>query len=140
MPPALFVSQWYLSRLFPGHKVFRFRPFEDFDDVADELAAADIAFLAPDQFYMLPDGYFDIFATISSLAEMTASQISQYLGLMCCKTRERVYIKQWREWENPLDGTQLVESDYDLMPGWRKRLSRIDSVQNLFFETVWEAE
>lgn len=140
VPPALFVSQWYLSRLFPQRRVFAFRPFKSFEEVAGELASADIAFLTPDQFYLLPDGYFDIFLTISSLAEMTWSQISQYIGLMCSKTKSRIYIKQWREWSNPIDKMTLTQSDYDLLPGWHKRIDRVDSVQNLFFETLWEAD
>jgi len=140
VPPALFVSQWYLSRLFPGKRIFTFRPFDSFEEVAGELAETDIAFLTPDQFYRLPDRYFDAFLTISSLAEMTFSQISQYIGLMCCKTKSRIYIKQWREWTNHVDKMTVTRTDYDLLPGWRKRIDRVDSVQDRFFETLWEAD
>jgi putative sugar O-methyltransferase len=140
LPPALFVSQWYLSRLFPERRVFTFRPFGSFDEIAGELAAADLAFLTPDQFYLLPDRYFDIFLTISSLAEMTPSQVSQYIGLMCNKTKSRIYIKQWREWVNKIDRVAWTQEDYDLQPGWHKRIDRIDSVQDEFFETLWEAD
>jgi putative sugar O-methyltransferase len=139
VPPALFVSQWYLTRLFPERRVFAFRPFQRFEDIDEELAAADIAFLTPDQFYQLPDRYFDVFLTISSLAEMSWSQISQYLALMACKTKSRIYIKQWRTWTNPLEGITVQQADYDLPAGWRKRIDRVDAVQDLFFETLWEA-
>jgi putative sugar O-methyltransferase len=140
VPPALLVSQWYLSRALPGRRVFAFRPFGAFDEVAAELRAADLAFLTPDQFELLPDGYFDAFATISTLAEMTRPQVARYLELIARKTRARVYVKQWREWTNPVDRLTLRQADYDLAPGWRKRMERVDSVQDLFFETLWESE
>ena len=140
VPPALFVSQWYLSRVFPQKRVFAFRPFDSFEKIASELDAADIVFLTPDQFYLLPDGYFDIFLTISSLAEMTLDQVWEYIGLMCRKTKNRIYIKQWREWTNPVDRVTLEKDDYDLLPGWHKRIDRVDSVQDRFFETLWEVD
>ncbi|HYD56199.1 MAG TPA: putative sugar O-methyltransferase [Burkholderiales bacterium] len=139
VPPALFVSQWYLSRLFPERRVFRFRRFESFDKIADEIAACDIVFLAPDQFGLLPDRYFDAFLTISSLAEMTWAQISRYVALMASKTKHRVYVKQWRRWTNPADQMTVTQENYNLPRGWQKVLDRVDSVQDEFFETVWQA-
>ena len=37
IPPALFISQWYLSNSFEDKKVFKFRDFDDWDSVKDDL-------------------------------------------------------------------------------------------------------
>ena len=60
-PPALYVSQKYLSGVFPEKKVMKFRPFMQFTEVADEYTQADIVFLMPDQLEKLPDRSGDLF-------------------------------------------------------------------------------
>ena len=70
IPPALYVSQRYLRVVFPELRFFRFRPFEDFSEVADEFESSKVCFLTPDQLERLPAKYFDLFITISSLQEM----------------------------------------------------------------------
>jgi|tagenome__1003787_1003787.scaffolds.fasta_scaffold15557540_1 hypothetical protein len=46
VPPALYLSQWYLTTLFPKRRAFRFRGFETFKEIDGELTEADIAFRA----------------------------------------------------------------------------------------------
>ena len=70
IPPALGVAQWYLSTLFPDARTFHYRPFERYDEVAEELEAADFAFLLPHQVELLPDQSIDLVVNISSLQEM----------------------------------------------------------------------
>ena len=137
IPPALFVSQWYLSKLFTNKSIFKFRPWSDYDFIATEIDQADIAFLTPDQFSKLPDQYFHAGFTISSLAEMTHKQANMYLDLLSRKVRHEVYIKQWIESTNTLDGASFQRSDFDMSNLWKKTLDRVDTVQDRFFETLW---
>lgn len=137
IPPALFVSQWYLSELFPSKRIFAFHPWTEYESVAAEFDAAEIGFITPDQFSNLPDGYFDAGITISSLAEMTHTQVSMYLRLLGCKVRYEIYIKQWIDSVNQLDGETFCRTDFDMEHPWSKILDRVDAVQDRFFETLW---
>jgi putative sugar O-methyltransferase len=137
IPPALFVSQWYLSRLFPDRKVFSFRHFESFESVAAELEASDIVFATPNQMALFPERYFDVFASISTLPEMSLAQISNYLTLIARLTARTVYLKQWRQWTNEKDKFDFSYDHLVLPPEWNLRRDATDIIQPLFQERIW---
>jgi hypothetical protein len=137
IPPALYVSQWYLTRLFPGRKIFRFRRFHTFAAVREELAEADLAFLTPSQLALFPDEYFDAFVSISTLPEMTMAQIENYISLMSRVTRRTIYLKQWRAWRNEKDGFTFTYDKVRMPSHWLLQLDSTDRVQPLFQERVW---
>src|SRR5262249_4927134 len=87
IPPALYLSQWYLTSLFPERRAFLFRRFDRFDEIESELSQTDVAFFTPNQLAKFPPRYFDVFATISSVHEMRRDQISHYMTLMGRTTR-----------------------------------------------------
>ena len=140
IPPGLYVSQWYLGETFPDKRIFRFRHFDRFEDIVDELSQADMAFFSPNQIEMFPDGYFDITANISSLHELRPDQIDNLLKQIYRITRRYVYLKQYKEYINPYDGLRLLEDSYALAPGWKYRYYRDDGVDSRFFETLIERE
>jgi putative sugar O-methyltransferase len=140
IPPALFVSQWYLGAAHPEKTVFRFRHFEDFSDIAEELGRSDMAFFTPNQMELFPEGYFDIFASISTLPEMAADQIDNYLRQAERLSRRYVYLKQWLDWENPADGHRVTLETMRLGEGWAPIFDRKDAVQPQFFERLWRRE
>lgn len=137
IPPALAASQWYLSQIFAGEPVFRFRHFDSFASIEKELSASRIAFFTPNQLELFPDACFDVFASISTLPEMTAAQVQNYLQLISRKTRQLVYLKQWKSWRNPYDDFTLSEKDLQLTNGFARVLWRDDAVQDAFFEGAW---
>jgi len=139
IPPGLYMSQWYLGTLFPSKRLFRFRHFDSFAEIADELAQADIAFFSANQIELLPQGYFDLTINISSLHELRPDQIDNMLGQIYRITRRFVYLKQYKEYLNPYDGLKLLEDSYRLAPGWRHRYYRDDGVDARFFETLIES-
>jgi len=55
IPPALYVSQWYLTRLLPTKRIFRFRPIRDFSDVQRDVESSEIGFFTPNQMELFPD-------------------------------------------------------------------------------------
>ncbi len=140
VPPALYVSQWYLQRVFPEKRLFRFRAFDRFDGIADELMAADIAFFTANQIEALPDGAADLAVNISSLHEFKPRQIEHTLGQMARLARKAVYLKQYKTYVNPSDRLVVRETAYRLPPDWQPRLWRTDTADPRFFEAVFERE
>jgi putative sugar O-methyltransferase len=140
IPPALYVSQWYLSTLFPGKRLFRFRPFREFSEVETELSQADIAFLTANQLEKFPPGYFDVFVNISSLHEMRPEQIGHFLGHMARTSRRLIYLKEYKSYRNPYDAITIGRSDYALPAGWDVALERSDVLNPDFFELLAHPE
>jgi putative sugar O-methyltransferase len=138
IPPALQVSQWYLSRLFPRRKIFAFRHFDSFEEVREEVSACDLAFFTPNQMEYFPAGYFDIFLSISTLPEMSTAQVRHYLRMLSKLTSRYVYFKQWSDWFNPADQVRYRKQDFDLDADWNLCLDRTDLIQPLFFERLWQ--
>lgn len=136
IPPALHVSQWYLSNLFPSRRVFRFRHFERFNEVEAELRAAEIAFFTPNQLALIPDRFFPVMMTVSSLHEMRREQVGHYLGLLGRKAACEIYLKQQWRYPNPHDEIVIEARDYVAPPGWQVSLARTDRVNPEFFEQV----
>ena len=137
IPPALYVSQHYLSSVFPERRVFKFRCFESFEEVEDEIEAAEIVFLLPHQAAMLPPKSFDLFINISSLHEMRPEQIAAYFDLIDRLTKGYFYSKQWFVSENPHDGLRIRQDDYPVPAHWRELYSRPARVQTAFFEAMY---
>ena len=137
IPPALGVAQWYLSRTLPQKKLFAFRPFEKFAEIEAELAEADIAIFTANQLEKFPAGYFDAIVSISTLPEMRPDQVKRYIALFQEKSRGLIFLKQWKSFTNPQDGTALEIDDYRFDPAWRLAVDRTDPVQPKFFNRVW---
>ncbi len=137
IPPALHVAQWYLTRLFPERRAFRFRRFLAFSEIEGELAQSDVAFFTPNQMALFPDGYFDVFLSISTLPEMSQDQIANYLAAMSRLARRGIYLKQWRRWFNDKDGFEFTYDGLTIPSPWTLRLDRPDAVQPLFQERAW---
>jgi putative sugar O-methyltransferase len=140
IPPALYVSQWYLTRVFPERRAFTFRHFESFGEVRGELERCDVAFLTPNQLQLFPDGYFDVFLSISTLPEMSLEQVSNYLATMAKLARRGIYLKQWRETLNDRDGYRFSYTSLVLPQPWVLCLDRPDAVQPLFQERAWKRQ
>jgi putative sugar O-methyltransferase len=137
IPPALGVAQWYLAQTLPQKKLFAFRPFENFAEIEAELAAADIAIFTANQLEKFPAGYFDAIVSISTLPEMRPDQVRRYIALMQQASRGLIFLKQWKSFTNPRDGTALNVEDYRFDPAWQLVIDQTDPVQPKFFNRVW---
>lgn len=138
IPPALYISQWYLTTIFPEKKSFRFRHFNSYDSIHDEFESADIWFITPNQLELLPEQFFESFITISTLPEMTQEQTRIYLSLMSRSTSEQIYIKQWSNWKNNLDDVSVPTDGYKLDSNWNKSSSFKDVIQPNFNVAIWK--
>lgn len=138
IPPALYVAQEYLSRVFPDTPVFRFRPFDSFEDVREEYERSRIRFLLANQIELLPPRQFDLIANISSLNEMTRPQIVHYFQHFERLCRGRFYSKQWRKSRAPGNGFVIREDEYPIPPSWRQVWHRRHPIQRRFFDALYE--
>ena len=137
VPPALYVSERYLAAALPQKKVFQFRSFDRFEQIEQELSAADVAFFTPNQLALLPPHYADVSISVSALHEMRREQIDNFLGLMGSTTKEVIYLKNWSRWHNDSDGVTIDDTTFVLPYPWRVMLDRTDLVQDLFTEKVF---
>ena len=138
IPPALYVSQEYLSSVFPDKKVLTFRCFDLFEEIEQEYYDADIVFLLPHQAAMLPDKCIDMFINISSLHEMRMQQIKEYFNLIDKLTKGHFYTKQWLVSENPIDKIVITKNDYPVPKNWQGLYLRQAKVQVHFFEAMYK--
>lgn len=115
--PALSISRWYLTRLFPGRSL-SFVPAQD----AGRLA-----------------GGYDLALSISSLQEMLPEQVAGYLGLLdrLVAPGGAVYLKQWQAWQNPTDGVTLRFAEYPIPARWRRSFVETCPVQTRFTQAAW---
>ena len=138
IPPALALSQRYLTRLFPERSVARFRPDADLDELHAEVMRSDLAFLTPNQFEQLAPLQADIALNVSSLHEMTPEQVARYLDLLDRHAAGGFfYTKQWRLWENTVDNVVADREKYPYPARWRRVYDRVHPVQVRFFEALF---
>jgi len=135
--PALNVAQWYLTRTLPDKRIFAFRPFDDSESVRKEVEQADIALFAANQLKLIPKAYFDMMLTISTLPEMRPDQASMYMDYFRRLSKSYVFLRQWKNWQNAADGTDMRPDDYDLGRDWSLEIYRTDQVNPQFFNRVW---
>jgi putative sugar O-methyltransferase len=126
IPPALAVAEFYLTKVMPHKRIFKFRPFRSFDEVKQEIEEADILLCTANQIQMFPDRWFSLMLSISTLPEMSAQQVAIYLGQMRRLASNCIFLKQWSDWKNEADGTQLHPDDYSPGEGWTLALDRQD--------------
>jgi len=136
IPPALYISQEYLRRIFPKEKIFLFRPFKNFKEIEQEFRDARIKFLLPHQIEYLPKNYFDIMINISSLHEMRRDQINNYVKQENRLTRGFMYLKQWKK-ARTKDNNFIEEHEYSIPARWQKIYHHTHPIQNLFFEALY---
>jgi hypothetical protein len=100
IPPALAICQDYLTRLFPDRPAFRFRRFDSYSDVADEMRTAQIGFLTPNQLELVPDWGAGAFINVSSFTRCGRIESSLRNPDRSTPTGRSVQ-KQWRNWSKP---------------------------------------
>ena len=137
IPPALYVSQRYLTTVLPEVPAFTFRPFERYEQVSAEMARARFVFLEPQQLEKLPDDYADLMLTVSTLHEMRADQILHYLHVVDRLCGGAFYSKQWRRFYNDLDDITPTRETYPIPLRWSLVFERSALVPRTFFEALY---
>jgi hypothetical protein len=118
--------------------IFYFRKFDDFESVREEIEKSDVAFFSVNQIKKFPSGYFDVMLSISTFPEMKLEQVKLYIDIFQTLSAGYIYIKQWKSWKNPIDGTDLGIDDYLNNKDWSLKIDREDPINPLFFNRVWQ--
>jgi putative sugar O-methyltransferase len=138
IPPALALSQAYLTACHPAAPTHRFARGLECADLERAVAGARLSFLTPNQFAALSPIGADVVVNVSSLHEMTAEQIAEYLRLFDRHARGGYfYTKQWDRWLNPVDGVQTDRRSYPYPSRWRCLFDRTPVAQPGFFEALF---
>jgi putative sugar O-methyltransferase len=138
IPPALYVSQEYLSKVFPNEKIFKYRPWTDFESVKNEFNNARIRFLLPSQIELLPPKYFNLFINISSLHEMSREQIANYIKQINRVCSGYFYTKQWRR-SRVKDNGHIRMGEYPIPMSWEEIYKRNrHPIQRMFFDALYK--
>jgi hypothetical protein len=115
--PALSISRWYLTQLFPSER---------------------LRFLRPEEALALPTGSIDVALSISSLQEMTTTQLLGYLTLIDrVAAGSVVYLKQLATWSNRADNVVLRFSEYPIPERWTLVFREVAPVQTGFVQAAW---
>ncbi len=140
IPPALFISEKYLSNQFKRKKIFKFRSFKKYEEIKNEFELADLIFLLPGQLELLPSKIIDFFISISSLQEMKKKQIDYYFNTINRLIKKYIYRKQWKISKNPSDNIIITERDYPILDGWKQVYWRECKVKTKFFEALFKVD
>jgi putative sugar O-methyltransferase len=115
--PAITISKWYLGQLFPAER---------------------LRFLGPSEALDLPTSFADLALSISTLQEMTPSQVSTYVDVFGRIARGgSVYLKQWNGWKNREDRVTLRFDDYPIPASWEAVFNEAAPVQSKFRQAAW---
>jgi putative sugar O-methyltransferase len=135
--PALALAEWYLPSVFPGARLFHWRPISRWADVAEEVGDADLAFFTVDQLGLLPQESVDVFAAISVLHEMRPDRAKFFLDLMAQKTVAALYTKNWTVWDNVWDGVEFRSEMLTEPRGMETVFERPDDTIEAFTEKLF---
>ena len=135
-PPALYISQKYLSEVFPEKKVMHFRPFEKYEEISDEYSQADVVFLTPDQLKNLPNKSSDLFLAIDCLHEMKPDIIAYYFK-EADRLSSYMYFKCWQKTLVPYDNLDYSSESYPVPSSWRLLFKQPCVVPSDFFHAFY---
>jgi putative sugar O-methyltransferase len=137
IPPALYLSQKYLTEAFPTKKRFLFQPFDHFEDIKSEFDAAELIFLTPEQMELLPNQSADLFLAIDCLHEMKPDMIQLYF-----QEAERlsplIYFKCWQDTTVPFDGYHYSINNYPVPSSWTLLFKEPCLVPSDFFHAFYK--
>lgn len=138
IPPALCISQHYLSTVFPDLNVFQYRDFQNFSEIEREFNEAQLCFFLPHQMELLPPKMFDVVIAISNLPEMKLEQIKNYFKQIDRLCEGYFYNKQFWEHTNVRDNYTMRYLNYPVPANWQIQLLRPTLEKKDFFETVYK--
>lgn len=136
IPPALYISQKYLSLVFPRIKIFKYRRFKSFSEIKEEFEKARIRFIMADQIEKLPKNYFDLTISVSTLHEMDKKQIRNYILEVDRVSKGFFYTKQWRKSRYKGNGN-IDQFNYPIPKKWKSIYHKRHKIQRMFFEALY---
>ncbi len=137
IPPALYISQYYLSKVFPKEHIFFYKPFSNYSNIKKEFESSRIRFLMPHQIELLPSKSINLFINISSLHEMRVEQIKNYFNQIERLGTGYIYTKQWLR-SMTTDNNHIKMSQYPIPKTWKVIYQHRHKIQSMFFEALYQ--
>lgn len=137
IPPALSIALRYLKAVFPSLRIFKFRPFKEYRNVADEIEEADIAFFTANQIELLPRKKIDLAFCISNLHEMTLQQIHHYIDQIDRLSTGFFYTKHGNKSIAHHNSFTIRRDEYPFKARWHKEFNRKHDIQSWFFKALY---
>jgi putative sugar O-methyltransferase len=137
IPPALYVSQEYLTRVFPERKAMKFRVFDNFNDIKQEFLESDIVFLTPDQLSKIPDGSINLFLAIDCLHEMKKERVEHYFD-EANRLSNFFYYKCWTNTHVVPDDVHHLENTYPIKIHWKEIFKQPCEIPSGFFHAMYK--
>lgn len=137
IPPALYIAQEYLSKILPGKKIFKFRSFNNFNDIRDEFNSSQVQFFMPHQIEHLPTNTFSLVISVSTLQEMTRPQIKNYIKQIDRLCSGYFYTKQWLV-SRTKDNNFISLNEYPFLKKWKIVYRQRHPIQRLFFDALFK--
>jgi hypothetical protein len=115
-----------------------FRPFETFEDIAQEYSNADIVFLMPDQLKKLPDKSSSLFLAIDCLHEMKLDIIAYYFT-EADRLSSYMYFKCWEATTLvPFDNITYSSESYPVPSSWNQLFKKPCEIPSGFFHALYK--
>jgi putative sugar O-methyltransferase len=136
--PALYVSQWYIKKLFPNEKIFEFRHFDEFSEIKEELQKCRFAFFTSNQIEKFPDDYFNAFINMNSLQEMKMDQIKNFLHQIDRLTTDLFLSRQMIDSCNITESVHLSKDNFKMPERWQLSVDKTDDIYPIYFNQIWK--
>ncbi len=137
IPPALFVAQTNLEKIFPKKKIFKFRSFKSYNEIKDEFEKAEIKFLTSDQLKYLPSKTFDLSIAIDCLHEMNKNQVIKYFNEFDRLSLNLFFKCQNIQWAK-FDNNKFTIDNYPINKNWKKILHEKCFIPNDYFNAIYK--
>jgi putative sugar O-methyltransferase len=139
IPPALYISETYLSNIFDNKKVFKFRPFEYFREIEDEFNNSSIIFLLPDQLGLLLDKSVELFLAIDNLHAMRKREVNYYFN-EADRIGEYFYFTCWPAMKTPFDNISYSLDNYPTKSNWKKIFQESCAITEFYVNSLYKIE
>lgn len=136
IPPALYVSQYYLGAVFPDKKIMKFDIKLTAEKLQKALTEADLIFIQPKQLNLLGDKSIDLLMAIDCLHEMKKEQVALYFDV-ADRVAKNFYFKAWLKTEVPFDEVTHEKGTYPVKTHWEEIYSRNCFIPADFFEAYY---
>jgi putative sugar O-methyltransferase len=138
IPPALFIAQKNLSTIFKNKKIFKYRNFENFNDVKNEFISSDIRFLLPEQLKLLPNKLFKLSVAIDCLHELNFTQVNNYFDEFNRLSNFFYFKCQNEQLADFGEKKKLNIDNYPIKENWSKLVHEKCYIPNGYFHALYK--
>jgi putative sugar O-methyltransferase len=138
IPPALAISQTYLSLALGADRVVPFDPDNKLRVTRPAASIGEVAAHLPHALEEFPDGHFDLFLNVSSFDEMLPAQVERYFDLIDKKTAGWLYVKGYSTRSGADRTRPWGLRQFPYRSRWRLVYEGVDALHPAFTERLYD--